>query len=62
LELRGKIEAPSEDSNRITDSSNGEPAAASQPGMLETKTTTHKVEDAKVEICMVKDEDLYSAD
>ena len=62
MELRGKIEAPSEDSNRITDSSNGEPAAASQPGMLETKTTTHKVEDAKVEIRRLEDEDLYSAD
>jgi Txe/YoeB family toxin of Txe-Axe toxin-antitoxin module len=62
LELRGKIEASSEDPNKITDSSNGEPTAASQPGMLETKTTTPEVEDTKVEICMVKDEDLYSAD
>lgn len=61
LELRRKIEAPSEDPNKITDSSNGEPAAAPPPGMLETKTTTPEVEDAKVEICMVKDEDLYSA-
>ena len=62
LELSGKIEAPSEDPNKNTDSSNGQPAAASQPGMLEFKTTTPEVEDAKVEICMVKDEDLYSAD
>ena len=62
LELSGEIEATSEDPNTVPDATYGESAVAPRPGMLETMPTTHEAEDAKVDICILKADDLYSAD
>jgi hypothetical protein len=62
LELSGDIEASSEDLNTVPDATNGEAAVAPRPELLVTTTNTPEVEDAKVKNCILKAEDLYSAD
>jgi hypothetical protein len=62
LELSGEMLATSEDPKTVPDATNGEAAVAPRPGMLESMSTTPEVEDAKVEIRRLEDEDLYSAD
>jgi hypothetical protein len=62
LELSGEMLATSEDPKTVPVATNGEAAVAPRPGMLESMSTTPEVEDAKVEIRRLEDEDLYSAD
>jgi hypothetical protein len=62
MELSGEIEATSEDPNKVTGPTTGGAAIAPRPELLATTTNTPEVEDAKVENCILKAEDLYSAD